>query len=84
MNSLVFDTHAFVKRLTGAGMPIEQPEILAEEQARLVDERLATKIDLELLKRDLTIRIGGMVVIATGILFGGEVLRLIAAGSPRP
>ena len=68
MNSLIFDTHALVKRLTGAGMPIEQAEILAEEPARLVDERLATKTDLELLKRDLTVRLGGMIVIATGIL----------------
>ena len=68
MNSLVFDTHGFVKRLTGAGMPVEQAQILAEEQARLVDERLATKMDLELLKRDPTIRLGGMIVVATGIL----------------
>ena len=72
MNALIFDTHAFVKRLTGAGMPIEQAEVLAEEQARLVDERLATKIDLELLKRDLTIRLGGMIVIATGILLASK------------
>ncbi len=72
MNSLVFDIHAFVKRLTGAGMPIEQAEILAEEQARLVDERLATKIDLELLKHDLTIRLDGMIVIATGILLAAK------------
>ncbi len=72
MNALIFDTHAFVKRLTGAGMPIEQAEVLAEEQARLVDERLATKIDLELLKRDLTIRLGDMIVIATGILLASK------------
>ena len=37
-----FDTHAFVKRLTGAGMPESQAEILAQGQADLY-ERLATK-----------------------------------------
>jgi hypothetical protein len=44
MASVIFDTHAFVKRLTAARMPIEQAEILAEEQARLIDGRLATQL----------------------------------------
>ena len=34
MASAIFDTHAFVKRLTAAGMPVEQAEILADEHAR--------------------------------------------------
>ena len=37
-----FDTHAFVKRLTRAGMPEDQAEILANGQADLY-ERLVTK-----------------------------------------
>ena len=37
-----FDTHAFVKRLTGAGMPEDQAEILSKGQAELY-ERLVTK-----------------------------------------
>ena len=45
-----FDTHGFVKRLTSAGMPEPQAEILAEEQSRLIQERLATKQDLERLR----------------------------------
>ncbi|MCY3736355.1 MAG: hypothetical protein OXG13_08160 [Gemmatimonadaceae bacterium] len=60
MASIVFDTHAFVKRLTGVGMPEEQAEALADEQARLIDERLATKDDLERLEQRLIIRLGGM------------------------
>ena len=52
-----FDTHDFVKRLAGAGMPEPQAEILAGEYAYLINERLATKSDLEamgaLAKRDL-------------------------------
>ena len=46
MNYTVFDTHAFVKRLTAAGMPEAQAEVLADEQVRLIDDRLATKEDI--------------------------------------
>ena len=57
MNALAFDTHRFVKCLTAAGFTETQAEVLAEEQARLIDERLTTKADLaELevaLKRDI-------------------------------
>jgi hypothetical protein len=49
MTTAVFDTHAFVKRLTAVGMPEAQAEVLADEQARLVDERLATKADVAVL-----------------------------------
>ena len=56
MSTVIFDTHSFIKRLVGAGMPEQQAEILAEEHARLLNERLATKVDLEqqtaLLQRD--------------------------------
>ena len=41
-----FDTHAFVKRLTQAGMPEDQAEVLANGQADLY-ERLVTKEHLE-------------------------------------
>ena len=50
MSAITFDTHKFVKRLTEAGMPLNQAEILAEEQTRLIDESLATKDDLETLE----------------------------------
>ena len=54
---MTFDTHAFVKELTQAGMPEEQAEVLARSQAMLIDEKLATKQDLKelelRLKRDI-------------------------------
>ena len=57
MATLTFDTHAFVKELTRAGMPEEQAEVLARSQATLIDEKLATKQDLKelelRLKRDI-------------------------------
>ncbi len=68
MSAIAFDTHAFIKRLTAAGMPEAQAEVLAEEQAKLIETQLATKIDLELLKHDLTIRVGGMIMALGGIL----------------
>ena len=77
MASIAFDTHAFVKELTEAGMPEVQAEVLARSQAKLINEQLATKQDLkeleERLRRDmkelefrLTIRLGSMIVIAVG------------------
>jgi hypothetical protein len=53
MTALAFDTHAFVKRLTMAGMPEVQAEILADEQTKLIDEKLATKLDVAALRSDI-------------------------------
>ncbi|MDE0155239.1 MAG: hypothetical protein OXS28_06540 [Gammaproteobacteria bacterium] len=50
MAAIMFDTHAFVKELTGAGMPEAQAEVLARNQAALIDEKLATKEDLKKLE----------------------------------
>ncbi len=47
MATLAFDTHAFVKELTQAGMPEAQAEVLARSQATLIDEKLATKQGLK-------------------------------------
>ncbi len=83
MTSIAFDTHAFVKKLTAAGMPEAQAEVLARTQATLIDEKLATKQDLKeledrlrrdmrelelRLKHDLTVRLGSMMVIAVGVV----------------
>lgn len=72
MSTLVFDTHAFVKELTQAGMPEKQAEVLARSQATLIDERLATKQDLKelelRLKHDLTLRFGSMLAVAVGVV----------------
>jgi hypothetical protein len=53
-------------------MPIEQAEILAEEQARLVNEQLVTRdyLDGRLVQMEqrLTIRLGAMMVVAVGVM----------------
>ena len=66
-----------------AGMPEAQAEVLANSQAKLIDEKLATKQDLKeleerlrrdmrelelRLKHDLTVRLGSMMVIAVGVV----------------
>ena len=70
MDTIIFDTHAFVKELTDAGMPEPQAEVLARTHAKLIDEKLATKQDLEALELRLTlrltIRLGSMMVVAIG------------------
>lgn len=68
MTSITFDTHKFVKRLTDAGMPLQQAEILAEEPSRLMDARLATKDDLERLELRLTLRLGTMMAAAIAVV----------------
>jgi hypothetical protein len=53
MATTIFDTHAFIKRLTAAGMPETQAEILADQQSRVLNDQLATKQDIALLRGDL-------------------------------
>ncbi|WP_207461306.1 hypothetical protein [Azospirillum sp. SYSU D00513] len=66
-----YDTHETVKRLKGANFSEDQAEALAtilRDQRQNDLSQLATKIDLELLKRDLTIRLGGMIAVGVGFL----------------
>ncbi len=53
MPVLAFDTHAYVKKLRDAGVPEQQAEVQVEAIAALIEERMATKKDLEDLKREL-------------------------------
>ena len=47
MTLAVFDTHKYVKRLTAAGMPEAQAEVIADEQRSLIEEQLATRSDIK-------------------------------------
>lgn len=75
MNTILFDTHAFIKKLTAAGFTERQAETLAEEQAGMIENKLATKQDIQDLKRDMkelemrmTIKLGALMVVALSIL----------------
>ncbi|MBF0538365.1 MAG: hypothetical protein HQL03_08960 [Nitrospirae bacterium] len=56
-DTLIFDTHVYVKKLKAVGFTEEQAEVQAEAMSGLIEEGLATKRDLRemevLLKRDL-------------------------------
>ena len=66
--SIVFDTHAYVKKLKGVGFTEEQAEVQATAIAELIDERLATKQDLKALEMSLTIRLGAMLAASIAII----------------
>ena len=53
MSNLAFDTHKFVRDLTKAKMPKEQAEVLAQHYANLLKDRLATKDDIQALRKDI-------------------------------
>lgn len=74
MSAIAFDTHAFVKRLTAAGMPQQQAEALADEQAKLLETQIATKDDLQRVKYEIIIAIGGMLVALAAFLVGVKFL----------
>ena len=53
MATSTFDTLAYAKKLKAAGVPEEQAEVQAETFAEIIEERLATKCDIDLLRRDM-------------------------------
>jgi hypothetical protein len=62
-----FDTLQASEELTAAGMQADMAKTLARllQRSRAIDvSTLATKQDLEILKRDMTIRLGGMIAVA--------------------
>ena len=59
MGAIPFDTHAFVKELTAAGVPEPQAEVHARVPAEVVIDRLATKEDLRALEERLLAHIDG-------------------------
>lgn len=76
MNAVPFDTLKMAQRLEAAGFGIPQAAGAAEALAEaLTGADLATKRDIadvmaaiELLQRDMTIKLGGMIIVAVGVL----------------
>ena len=72
MAAIMFDTHAFVKELTEAGMPEPQAEVLARSQATLIDEKLVTKQNLKQELREMELRLklhlGSMMLVSIGVV----------------
>ena len=53
VTQLILDTHAAVNELVSAGMPERQAETVVRQQARLLEQNLATKADIEAIKADI-------------------------------
>ena len=53
MSALALDTHAYIKKLEAAGFTEQQAEVLAETQANLLTNQLATKSDIETVQRGM-------------------------------
>ena len=60
--TIAFDTHSFVKRLTETGFTERQAEALAKEHVALLDANLATKADLAAAKTELPKWLIGMLI----------------------
>lgn len=65
--AMPFDTLKLARRLEAAGFPAQQAGDMSEGIAEAV-ANLATKADLVSLEQRLTIRLGGMIMLATGVL----------------
>ena len=52
-DAIPFDTHRFVKNLVRNGFSQQQAEVLAEEQAALLNGNLATKADIEKIRAEI-------------------------------
>ena len=79
MTAITFDTLGYAKKLQELGFTREQAEGFAEIQRTIIEDRLATKADLLVVKSELeqklkeleyrlTIRLGGMMAVAIAIV----------------
>ena len=68
MTAVPFDTLKLARKLESAGFPAKQAGDTAEAIAEAMGEEVATRADLELLKRDLKIWFGTVMVAAVGVI----------------
>lgn len=58
--AIIFDTHAYVKKLKAVGFTEEQAEAQASTLAEIVEDKLATKRDIAELEARLELRLKAM------------------------
>ncbi|MBY6243704.1 DUF1640 domain-containing protein [Methylosinus sp. Sm6] len=66
--SVAFDTLKFVEKLEAGGFTHEQAKAAAEAFAEATSQELATKADLRELEMRMTVKLGGLIIGATGVL----------------
>ncbi|MBV9201361.1 MAG: DUF1640 domain-containing protein [Alphaproteobacteria bacterium] len=83
--AMPFDTLRLARRLEAAGFAPQQAADMAEGiaeaisalatkadlQAEIGSLRAELKADIEILKRDMTIRLGSMMIVAVGVILAG-------------
>ena len=74
MENIVYDTLAYVKKLKKAGFTDEQAEVQAEEIAHVLNDRIATKTDLEKALRELEYKLKYQIITAVGGMLVGAVI----------
>lgn len=86
MATIPFDTLKFVEKLEAGGFTHQQAKAAAEAFAEATSQELATKADvtrletaLQLLEQRMTIKLGGLIVAATGLLLAA--IRYLPGGS---
>lgn len=72
--TMIFDTLQYTKKLTAAGVPQIQAEVQAVALKNFIDEKLVTKYDLQVVIRELELR---MTIKLGGIVIGGISLLVI-------
>jgi hypothetical protein len=72
--AMPFDTLKLARRLEAAGFPAQQAGDMAEAIAEALGQ-LVTKDDLKTALRDfeqrMTIKLGGMIIVAVGVILAG-------------
>lgn len=68
MSAVAFDTLKFVERLEAGGFTHAQAKAAAEAFAEATSQELATKADLRELELRMTVKLGGLIVAATGVI----------------
>ena len=71
MTATTFDTLKFSQKLESAGFTHEQAIGASAALAETFTDSVATKHDLKELELRLTIRLGGMIIVAAGVVITG-------------
>jgi proteasome assembly chaperone (PAC2) family protein len=66
--SVAFDTLKFVEKLEAGGFTHEQAKAAAEAFAEATSQELATKADLRELELRMTVKLGALIIGATGVV----------------
>ena len=67
MNTVLFDTLAYSKRLKTAGFTEQQAEVQAEALAEIIENQFVTKGDLKGTEQRINIKLGGIIAASIAI-----------------